>query len=128
MLGTISALAIIVGGVVVTNTMVMTVMERTREIGTLRALGWRQSRVLWMVLSESLLLSLIAAGLGFLVALAFTAGLKTIPGYGSIITASYTPAVLAQGIIISLFLGTIGGIYPAWHASRLRPVEALRYE
>jgi ABC-type antimicrobial peptide transport system permease subunit len=128
MLGAIFVLAILVGGVVVTNTMVMAVMERTREIGTLRALGWRQARVLWMILGESLLLSLIAAGLGILVGAGLTAGLKAIPGYGGLITAAYTLQVVVQAVAISLFLGASGGLYPAWYASRLRPVEALRYE
>ncbi len=113
---------------VVTNTMVMAVMERTREIGTLRALGWRQARVLWMILGESLLLSLIAAGLGILVGLGLTTALGAIPGLGSFMKAAYTPQVIVQAIVVSLFLGAVGGLYPAWHASRLRPVEALRYE
>jgi ABC-type antimicrobial peptide transport system permease subunit len=128
MLGAVFALAILVGGVVVTNTMVMAVLERTREIGTLRALGWRQSRVLWMILGESLLLSLIAAGLGILVGAGLTGGLQAIPGLGSFMKAAYTPQVIVQAIAVSLFLGATGGLYPAWHASRLRPVEALRYE
>jgi ABC-type antimicrobial peptide transport system permease subunit len=128
MLGAIFVLAILVGGVVVTNTMVMAVIERTREIGTLRALGWRQSRVLWMILSESLLLGLIAAGLGVLAGVGLSAGLGAIPGYGGILSAVYTPRVIVQAVAISLFLGAIGGLYPAWYASRLRPVEALRYE
>jgi len=128
MLGAIFALAILVGGVVVTNTMVMAVMERTREIGTLRAVGWRQARVLWMVLSESLLLGLIAAGLGILVGIGLNAALGAIPGFGSFISAAYTPQIFFQAIVVSLFLGAVGGLYPAWHASRLRPVEALRYE
>ncbi|GAB4532098.1 MAG: hypothetical protein Kow0063_12190 [Anaerolineae bacterium] len=128
MLGAIFVLAILVGGVVVTNTMVMAVMERTREIGTLRAVGWRQSRILWMILSESFLLSLLAAGLGILVGVGLNMGLGAIPGFGAFITAIYTPQVIVQAIFVSLFLGAAGGLYPAWHASRLRPVEALRYE
>jgi ABC-type antimicrobial peptide transport system permease subunit len=128
MMGAIFALAILVGGVVVTNTMVMAVLERTREIGTLRALGWRQSRVLWMILSESLLLSLVAAGLGMLVGIGLTEALSAIPGYGGFLTAVYTVQVIAQAVGVSIFLGASGGLYPAWHASRLRPVEALRYE
>jgi ABC-type antimicrobial peptide transport system permease subunit len=128
MLEAIFALAIVVGGVVVTNTMVMAVLERTREIGTLRAVGWRQKRVLWMILSESLLLSLLAAGLGILVGVVFTTGLQANPGFGMLITGVYTPQVIAQAVGVSLFLGAAGGLYPAWRASRLRPVEALRYE
>jgi ABC-type antimicrobial peptide transport system permease subunit len=128
MLGAVFALAILVGGVVMTNTMVMAVLERTREIGTLRALGWRQSRVLWMILNESLLLSLLAAGSGILVGLGLTLGLQAIPGFGSFLTALYTPQVILQAVGVALFLGAIGGVYPAWQASRLHPVEALRYE
>jgi ABC-type antimicrobial peptide transport system permease subunit len=128
MLGAISALAILVGGVVVTNTMVMAVLERTREVGTLRALGWRQTRVLWMILSESLLLSLIAAGVGLLVGVGLNQALQSIPGMGSFLAAIYTPEVVGQAVGIALFLGAAGGVYPAWYASRLSPVEALRYE
>ena len=128
MLGAVFALAILVGGVVVTNTMVMAVMERTREIGTLRAVGWRQTQVLWMILSESLLLSLLAAGLGMAVGVAFSGALGAIPGVGSLLSPAYTPRVIIQAVGPALSLGLVGGLYPAWRASRLRPVEALRYE
>jgi putative ABC transport system permease protein len=128
MMNAIFALAVVVGGVVVTNTMVMSVMERTREIGTLRAVGWRKARVLYMVLSESLLLSLIAAGMGLLLGLGLTSALKAMPSVGTFVKAIYTPQVITQTVGVSLLLGLVGGLYPAWHASRLHPVEALRYE
>jgi ABC-type antimicrobial peptide transport system permease subunit len=128
MVGAVFVLAVLVGGVVVTNTMVMAVLERTREIGTLRALGWRELRVLWMILSESLLLSLVAAGLGVLMGVGLTTALSAAPGMGASIKPAYTPQVIGQAIAVSLFLGAAGGLYPAWYASRLRPVEALRYE
>jgi ABC-type antimicrobial peptide transport system permease subunit len=128
MVGAVFVLAILVGGVVVTNTMVMAVLERTREIGTLRALGWRALRVLWMILSESLLLSVVAAGVGVLMGVGLTTALSAMPGMGASFKPLYTPQVIAQAIGVSLFLGAAGGLYPAWFASRLRPVEALRYE
>jgi ABC-type antimicrobial peptide transport system permease subunit len=128
MVGAVFVLAVLVGGVVVTNTMVMAVLERTREIGTLRALGWRELRVLWMILSESLLLSLLATGLGILMGIGLTTALSAAPGMGASIKPTYTPSVIVQAIAVSLFLGAAGGLYPAWYASRLRPVEALRYE
>jgi putative ABC transport system permease protein len=128
MLGAIFALAILVGSVAVTNTMVMAVLERTREIGTLRALGWRHWQVLWMILGESLLMCLVAAGVGVLVGLAITLGLRAVPGIGTSFKSLYTPQLIAQAVAVSLLLGTAGGLYPAWYASRLRPVEALRYE
>ena len=128
MLGAIFILAIIVGSVVVTNTMVMAVLERTREIGTLRAVGWRRSRVLWMIMTEAILLSVVAAGAGILVGIGLTTAIQAIPGVGLMLAAAYTPQVIIQAVGVSLFLGVTGGLYPAWHASRLSPVEALRYE
>jgi putative ABC transport system permease protein len=128
MVGAVFVLAVLVGGVVVTNTMVMAVLERTREIGTLRALGWRELRVLWMILSESLLLTLVAAGLGVLIGYSLTAAMSAAPGMGASIKPAYTPQLIVQAFAVSLFLGAAGGSYPAWYASRLRPVEALRYE
>ena len=128
MMNGIFALAVVVGGVAVTNTMVMAVMERTREIGTLRALGWRKARVLWLILSEALLLSGLAAGVGILAGVALNQALQSAPDVGMFLKAVYTPRVIGQAVGVSLMLGLVGGLYPAWQASRLRPVEALRYE
>jgi len=128
MMNAVFTLALVVGGIVVTNTMVMSVMERTREIGTLRALGWRKVHVLWMVLSESLLLSGLAGGMGLLGGGVLTLALQSVPDFGAFLTAVYTPQVVGQSIVVALLLGLLGGLYPAWRASRLQPAEALRYE
>ncbi len=128
MLGAVFALAMLVGGVVVMNTMVMAVMERTREIGTLRAVGWRQSRVLGMILSESLALSAVSGGLGIVVGIGLAEAMSSAPAMAGLLKAEYTPTVFAEGMGVALLLGAVGGLYPAWRASRLRPVEALRYE
>lgn len=127
-MNTVFALALIVGGIVVTNTMVMSVMERTREIGTLRALGWCKTRVLWMVLSESLVLSGLAGGIGLLIGFGLTLVLQSAPDFGAFLTAAYTPQLVGQSLAIALSLGLVGGLYPAWQVARLQPVEALRYE
>ncbi|MDW8072383.1 MAG: ABC transporter permease [Anaerolineae bacterium] len=128
MMNAVFALALIVGGIVVTNTMMMSVMERTREIGTLRALGWCRARVLWMVLSEALVLSGLAGGIGLLVGFALTRMLQSVPDFGAFLTAVYTPQLVGQSLAIALLLGLAGGLYPAWCAAQLQPVEALRYE
>jgi ABC-type antimicrobial peptide transport system permease subunit len=120
--------AFFVGGITTLNTMVMSVYERTREIGTLRALGWRKRRVMWMILRESVVLSLLSAvagiatgvGLGMLIALE--------PSMGSMLTALYTPGLFAQVLALALALGAVGALYPAWRAASLSPIEALRYE
>jgi ABC-type antimicrobial peptide transport system permease subunit len=124
----ISVLAIIVGGIGMMNTMLMSMFERTREIGTLRALGWRRRRVLGMVLQESIALSVMGAMTGVALAFVLSQLMKLIPMFGNMIPVVISLDVLAQALIVALVLGTVGGLYPAWRAANLRPVEALRYE
>jgi len=128
MVAQISFLAIFIGGVGMLNTMLMSVLERTREIGVLRALGWRRARVLRMVLQESLVLGVIGGVCGIFMGLGLGKLLGMAPGtYGSI-DLSYTPQLFVQAIIVAMIAGMVGGLYPAWRATRMRPVEALRYE
>jgi ABC-type lipoprotein release transport system permease subunit len=126
--GAIFFLAILVGGVGMTNTMVMSVFERTREIGVLRALGWRKARVLWMILKESLLLSSISGVFGIIMGVILCKILSGFPVAAMMVRVDFTPSLLASSFSMALFLGAIGGLYPAWRATRLSPVEALRYE
>ena len=102
MMWAISAMAILVGGIGMANTMFMSVFERTREIGTLRALGWRRRRVLWAVLKESLVLGLI----GVLIGVAFSALLsfilRLIPMWGEALMIILSAALLLQALIIAL--------------------------
>jgi ABC-type antimicrobial peptide transport system permease subunit len=124
----ISALAILVGGISMMNTMIMSVYERTREIGTLRAVGWRRWRVLWLVLKESVVLSLLGTAVGFGGAIVFLWLLQFIPLWGDFMSITISLNLLSSTVLIALLLGAIGGAYPAWRAANLSPVEALRYE
>jgi putative ABC transport system permease protein len=122
-------LALIVGGIVVANTMIMSIYERTREIGTLRALGWPGKRILSQIMQESLLLCLLSAMLGSVGAVLLLSGLSSIPmPGGAMLRPAWDPGTFVTAIGLALVLGLLGGFYPAWRASNLQPVEALRYE
>ena len=125
----ISLLAIFIGAVGVINTMVMTVYERTREIGVLKAVGWKDSRILGMILGESIVLTLIAFVVGTVIAVVGVEVLLTlVPSVGNAITPSFSIYIFLRAFGIALLVGVIGGLYPAYRASRLSPTEALRYE
>jgi putative ABC transport system permease protein len=124
----ISLMALVVGGLGMTNTMVMSVFERTREIGVLRALGWRRRSVLAMIIRESVILSLLGAVTGTVVGVILGLLLNLIPAMQGWVELKYSVGLFAQAFLTALLLGIVGGIYPAWRASRMQPAEALRYE
>jgi len=123
----LSSIAIIVGGVGMMNTMLMSVFERTREIGVLRALGWRRGRVLWMILQESLALGLLGGFLGIVLGVGMIKAIER-SALATMFRGMFSIGLFVQALLIALALGAIGGLYPAWKASKLAPVEALRYE
>jgi ABC-type antimicrobial peptide transport system permease subunit len=126
--GGLMALMLVVGGIVMMNVMLMSVFERTHEIGVLRAVGWRGGRVLRMVLGEALALSLISAAAGIGIGIGLNALLALIPTYGSVLVPVYTSEELGRILGMALGLGVVGGLLPAFRAVRLRPIEALHYE
>jgi ABC-type antimicrobial peptide transport system permease subunit len=128
MMNAIRLLALFIGGIVVANTMIMSIFERTREIGTLRALGWRRRRILTQILQESLYLCLVAATLGSILGVGMLSLLTALPGSGQFISASWDLEIFVAAFVTAALLGILGGIYPAWRASKLEPAEALRYE
>lgn len=123
----LSSIGIVVGGVGVMNTILMSVFERTREIGVLRALGWRRRRILEQIMGESLLLSLLGGGIGIAAGVGLTLILSHLP-WGELVAGEYPLWLFAMGIGTALALGAVGGIYPAWRATQFQPAEALRYE
>lgn len=128
MMAGISFLAILVGGVGVMNAMLMSVLERTREIGVLRALGWRRTRILRLIMTEALLLGVFGAIVGILVAFGLGDLLIRAPLMGDLLKLRWEADIFYNAIGLAIFLGVLGGFYPAYRATRLQPVEALRYE
>jgi putative ABC transport system permease protein len=124
----ISLLAVGIGAIGVTNTMVMSVLERTREIGILRAVGWSRRRVMASVLGEGVVLCLIAAVVGMLLGVAAARAIMLVPSISSFLTPVYAPAVFVRAAGIALLVGVAGAAYPAYRATRLTPMEALRHE
>ena len=124
----IAAIAILIGGLGMMNAMVMSVLERTREIGTLRAVGWSRRRVVTLILGETVVLSLIGGLVGIALGVGLTELAAAAPGIGGMMEGAYSTGIFIQGLVTALCLGVLGGAYPAWVAANLQPVEALRYE
>jgi putative ABC transport system permease protein len=118
----------LVGALVVFNTMLMSINERTREIGILLALGWQRSTIMKLVISESVILSLLGGMLGILVGVGIAWGLEHIELMRGKIDAIFSIPFFFEVQGLSILLGVCGGFYPAFKASRLLPSSALRQE
>jgi putative ABC transport system permease protein len=114
----------VVGGIVIMNVMLVSVTERTKEIGVRRAVGATQADVLRQFLMESVLQCLLGGGIGVWIGFACALALREFTGF----PASVQGWVAALGVILSSVIGLFFGIYPAVKASKLDPVVALRTE
>ena len=121
-------IAMILGSVGVLNTMLMTVFERTREIGILRALGWRRNRVLALILGEAAAQGVIGSTLGVALGYLSVKAFSRSSTASLFISSDLSPAALGLGLLMGLALSLIGGFYPAFRASRLEPSEAIRHD
>jgi putative ABC transport system permease protein len=121
-----SLLAVLVGVLGVMNTMLMTVFERTQEICVLLALGWRRSRIVRMVLWESALLGLLGGIVGVALGAVGVKILGVTPAIRGLLEPDVNLALLATSVAISIGVGVLSGLYPAWRSSRLTPSRALQ--
>jgi putative ABC transport system permease protein len=125
-LGAIAAISLLVGGIGIMNIMLVSVTERTREIGLRKAIGAKPRAILTQFLIEAVVLSLLGGVIGILIGTGIALAITLIPDIG------FTPEVqisaIALAVSFSLVVGLFFGVYPARRASRLNPIDALRFE
>lgn len=135
-LGGIAAISLLVAGIGIMNIMIVSLIERTREIGILKALGMKSRTVLLIFLGESVIIGLMGAIIGIVLGWALANVTATVLGSGFLtggggaftITPLLTPDVLIGALGFGIGVSVIFALYPAWRASKLKPVDALRYE
>jgi putative ABC transport system permease protein len=124
----VSVVALLIGTIGILNTMIMSVFERTREIGILRAIGWRRTRIVGMILLESLVLSIAGGGLGILAAVIMTHYLSKFRPVAGLVSGAIDLQTIGNGLLIAVLVGVVGALYPAYRGVQLPPTEAIRHD
>jgi putative ABC transport system permease protein len=142
-LGSIGGVSLFVAAVGITNTMFVSVMERTREIGIMKALGYRPKQIMGLFLSEAILSGVIGGVggtmLGYVLSFMIGGSLSGFSGFGmggppgqrsssTSFTPVFTPELIAFSLLFPIGIAILAGLYPAWRASRMNAVVALKYE
>ena len=123
-----SSIALLIGIFGIANTMAMSVFERTREIGILRALGWKRWRILLLIQMEAAVLGFAGGVIGIIAGWAALWTLSRMPQTASIVSSAFPLLLLLEALGISVLAGLAAGAIPAWRGGRLSPVEALRHD
>ncbi len=124
LLGAIASISLVVGGIGIMNIMLVSVTERTREIGIRRAIGASRRHVLWQFLLEAVVLSLVGCLIGVLIGVGGAVALAKATPVPAVVSASS----ILLGFSVAGAIGVFFGFYPARKAARLPPIEALRYQ
>ncbi|HYR94578.1 MAG TPA: ABC transporter permease [Methylomirabilota bacterium] len=127
LLGAIGGISLLVGGIGIMNIMLVTVNERTREIGIRKAVGARRRDIMWQFLIESIALTGLGGVLGILLGWSITQAVERIPQAQGLVLL-ITPGTVIVAVGVSVAIGVVFGLYPAMRAARLHPIQALRYE
>jgi macrolide transport system ATP-binding/permease protein len=124
LLAAVASISLVVGGIGIMNILLVSVTERTREIGLRMAVGARSAHVLFQFLAEAVILSVTGGIGGIVMGVVFSAAVVLFTGW----TAPVSPTAILGGFLFSMIVGVFFGFYPARKAARLNPIEALRYE
>ncbi|MFC1905135.1 ABC transporter permease, partial [Chloroflexota bacterium] len=126
-LGLIGSISLLVGSIGIMNIMLVSVTERTREIGLRKAIGAKRRDILMQFLLEAAMLSLVGGAIGLTFAWLTAWGISQIDLGGFTIEAEVSPVIVSVAVFVSVFIGLASGIYPAMRAARLNPIDALHY-
>ncbi|MGA2453140.1 MAG: ABC transporter permease [Solirubrobacteraceae bacterium] len=121
----IVVIALIVGAISVANTMAMSIMERQGELGLLSTVGWSPVRVASLIFGEGVAVSVLGAAVGLLIGVIGGSLLVHALGVSAYVSPSVTAWGLGRGLLVGVAIGVLGGIYPAWRVTRMRPLRAL---
>ncbi|NTU69383.1 ABC transporter permease [bacterium] len=124
----IAMISLLVGGLSVTNTMTMSISERTREIGIRKAIGASKGKLIKQFIVESAIMSLIGGLIGLFLGWLFVLGVNAAGNASGTALFLITPRLAIGSVLFALTLGVVSGFFPAWRASKMNPVEALKYE
>jgi putative ABC transport system permease protein len=123
-----TVLAVLIGIVIVGNTMLLSLLERMREFGLLRAIGWTRRRLISLLLIENLTLALVGMVVGVALTFAVVAVLERLPALRGVLHANYTASAFWRALYTAVGMTLLGSLYPAVRAARLTPRKALSYE
>jgi len=123
-MGGIASISLVVGGIVIMNIMLVSVTERTREIGIRKALGARRRNILWQFMVEAVTLAMVGGMVGIMAGALIAKGISLFTP----LPASVEVWSVGLALLVSSSVGIFFGIFPAMKAARLNPIEALRYE
>jgi putative ABC transport system permease protein len=126
-LGAIAAVSLIVGAVGIANTMFTAVLEKTKEIGTMKAIGAKNRDILMIFLFNSAMVGFVGGILGVMLGSVVSAGLQTMMG-NMASGEGVSPKLIIEGLVLAVLIGVTAGVVPAYRASKLKHVDALRYE
>lgn len=121
-------IALVIGVIIVMNTMLLSFVERIREFGVLRAIGWSRARLLSLVMGEAVLISLMGAAVGVALSFGLTTALERVSSLRGVLDAQFSPDVFWTALYTAVVIGVLAALYPSVRAAVLRPGIALRRE